>query len=138
MNRIIEVKEIDSYQLSSKYPNNSNYRYDGYMVDTEDSIILVLINNVNLCCENWGILTSDDNLGEYTGAIINDIAVVDKALNETIVKDLSLDEGEAIFVNFNTNKGILQLGVYNAHNGYYGHAVKIIQAKKEILHDGYL
>jgi hypothetical protein len=36
-----------------------------------------------------------------------------------------LDKGEAVFVNFETDRGTLQFTAYNGHNGYYGHTVYI-------------
>ncbi len=101
---------------------------DGYKVTTDKQEILVLISNDQSCCENWGYFSSHDEEKDFVGAMLTGISLVDNALdvkkfNETL--DYGLDEGDVQFVNFETDKGTLQLAVYNSHNGYYGHSILI-------------
>ena len=43
-----------------------------------------------------------------------------------------LDKEEVMFINIETSKGTLQFAVYNCHNGYYGHAVKVISEQLNV------
>ena len=60
------------------------------------------------------------------------ISVTDSALNEAIMKKNELDtsekyfEGGVMFVNIETDRGVLQFVAYNQHNGYYSHEAKVI------------
>lgn len=102
----------------------------GYKVKTSKHELLVLIDNEQSCCENWGYFSSDDNLQDYVGATLQAVELVDTALN---VKDLEerftygFYEGGVQFVTFKTDRGDFQLAVYNAHNGYYGHGIIIAE-----------
>lgn len=53
------------------------------------------------------------------------MSVTDTALNNHLVKEnMPYGEGEGgdtMFVNIQTDRGILQFTAYNRHNGYYGH-----------------
>jgi hypothetical protein len=101
--------------------------YDGYAVATTEQTIYVLIDNGQSCCESFGYLASADDLAAFVGAELREIAIVDTALNTHLVEQLpDLDEGGVVFVNFVTDRGVLQLACYNAHNGYYGHEVHIL------------
>jgi hypothetical protein len=102
---------------------------DGYRITTDRQVILVGIDNSQSCCENWGYLTSEDDLRDFIGAQLSDIRVTDTALNtamEAKIKDLSLYEGSCMFVTFDTSKGSFQFVAYNDHNGYYGHNAVVI------------
>jgi hypothetical protein len=109
---------------------------DGYKVTTKKNIILVLIDNDQSCCESWGYMSSEDDMQSFVGANLRDVVLTDTAL-----KSLSVDEnlkyldcGGVQFVNFETSRGTLQLAVYNAHNGYYGHGI-IVAIDNKIICD---
>lgn len=106
----------------------SSIGYDGYRVETNTTVVLVLIDNGQSCCETWGYFSSEDNLQEYVGAELSEIQLTDKALNYTKVEESGYyEEGGGIqFVDFYTSRGVFQLAVYNAHNGYYGHGILVI------------
>lgn len=83
-------------------------------------------------------MSSPDNPDEFLGSDLLKVEVVyrepndqgghsfkKEALNE-IADDSWLDEGDICFVQFVTDKGVFELGVYNAHNGYYGHMALIL------------
>lgn len=122
MEKIISIKEIFNF----KPKNDTWYSCDGYEILTDKQTIRFGISNGQGCCEDWGHLTTNDNLDDFVGAEIREITQTDTSLNTKKVEDIcgSLDYGGGIiFVNIETDKGTLQLAVYNSHNGYYGHSV---------------
>jgi hypothetical protein len=105
-----------------------NGSMDGYKVTTDKAEILVLIDNEQSCCENWGYITSEDDFSPYIGAELLQIRLTDTALNSEYVErscEYGFDEGGIQFVDFQTSKGVFQLSVYNSHNGYYGHGIVV-------------
>lgn len=109
---------------------------DGYRVTTDEHVIHVLISNYQNCCEDWGYMTSDDDLTGYVGARLKRIHLTDTALNKQVVEDTApygFDEGGIQFVDLVTNRGTLQLAVYNGHNGYYGHSILIVKGDDVLL-----
>ena len=131
MNKEI-IKLIEYFQ-----PFEGEYKgMEGYKIVTDKQEILILINNSQQCCEEWGyeacsekgILETQDDLDDYIGAEILDIEIVDtekdiyKSLTDRVYRFYS---SKAEFVNIKTSKGKLQFAVYNAHNGYYEHKIYI-------------
>lgn len=120
---------------------------DGYKVETNSEMILVLIDNQQSCCENWGYMASDDDLSSFVGATLRDIELTDKRLETWSLTDdekkseedrkkhgwKEYDEGGIQFVTFKTSHGDFQLAVYNGHNGYYGHEI-IVAVGDKIIH----
>ena len=113
----------------------SSNSYDGIRTTTDEGLILILITDWQSCCETWGYLSSLDNYDDFIDATINSINVVDDALEVTMVQLESngIDVASCYFVNIDTDKGLLQFTVYNEHNGYYGHDVKVIVCDEVIL-----
>jgi hypothetical protein len=103
----------------------------GFDIVTDKQTIQCRIDNGQSCCENWGYFMTNDDVNEFIGAKLLDVAIVDKLLNEKKLDMLcEADvEGGVMFVNFVTSQGVLQFTAYNSHNGYYGHeaSVKSIQ-----------
>ena len=131
MNKEI-IKSIEYFQ-----PFEGEYKgMEGYKIVTDKQEIIILINNSQQCCEEWGyeacsekgILETQDDLDDYIGAEILDIEIIDtekdiyKSLTDRVYRFYS---SNAEFVNIKTSKGKLQFAVYNAHNGYYGHKIYI-------------
>ena len=107
---------------------------DGYEVVTDQHTYRILISNKQSCCENAGYLASDDDLAPYVGAELREVRLTDTALNTRCVEGVApygWDEGGIQFVDFVTDRGMFQLAVYNAHNGYYGHGVLV--AKDDVV-----
>lgn len=104
----------------------------GYQISTNKQIVKFLIDDESACCEHWGYFLSEDDVNKFIGSHLLDITLTDTALNTQKLKENQLDDrenldgGDIIFVNVHTSVGILQFTAYNAHNGYYGHEVKII------------
>jgi len=108
---------------------------DGYKIETEKHTVYVLIDNGQNCCENWGYFSSEDDTSQYIGAELNEINLTDIALNKQKFEESDYydDAGGIQFVDFLTNKGVFQLAVYNAHNGYYGHGILVAKDDEIIL-----
>ena len=98
---------------------------DGYRIYTNNQEIFLGIYNTTDCCENWGYMTSEDSFEGFIGSTLLDIKEVDSAYNVTSFKETSIDSGDAMFINIETSKGVLQFVLYNEHNGYYGHSYRI-------------
>ncbi|MBC5688122.1 hypothetical protein H8S37_04135 [Mediterraneibacter sp. NSJ-55] len=108
--------------------------YDGYRITTDKHEFNILISNGQNCCEHWGYFYSNDNEQDFVGADLLEVNLTDKELNKEVVNKSGYydDCGGIQFVDFVTTKGILQIAVYNAHNGYYGHPI-IFAKDKEIF-----
>ena len=128
--KITDIKTIENFKLTK----NNWQLMDGYKISTDCTKILVLISNGQSCCENWGYMSSDDDLSQFIGTDLREINLTDTALNKKNVKEF-YDAGGVQFVDFVTNKGTFQLAVYNGHNGYYGHSIKVIVGGKVICED---
>lgn len=100
----------------------NNYWYEGFQIITAQQIINVGISSGQSCCESFGTLVTNDDAKDFIGALLVSIAIVDTALQNKKIDALEyLDEGGAMFVNFETDRGLFQIVAYNGHNGYYGH-----------------
>lgn len=121
MSVIKSIEETSFGHNSSGY--NSNF--DGFVITCEDgSTVKIGIENGQSCCENWGYLISEDDLVDFIGATILDVAVVDDALNTSKVPELY--EGSSMFINVETTEGKFQVVAYNEHNGYYSHEAVVV------------
>lgn len=119
--KIKSIEEV-SFQINEKYYSY----YDGIVITLEnDSVIKMGISNSQNCCEQFGYLLSEDDLSSFIGAKFLKVERVTTLL-ETIEVP-SLDCGDAMFINITTSKGLLQIVVYNSHNGYYGHHAVLIE-----------
>jgi hypothetical protein len=129
MEKILRIEEGD-FKTDPKDWND----YEGYLVVTDQQTIKVGISSGQSCCENFGYLSTNDDLKEFEGANLLSVEVVDEALNNKKIEELEyLDAGGAMFVNFKTDRGVLQLVAYNGHNGYYGHSAVLIS--KQLNHE---
>lgn len=110
---------------------------EGYKVVTDQHTYHVLIASESSCCESFGYLTSDDDLQQYIGAELREVRLTDTALNQHAVDKSGYyeEDGGIQFVDFATDRGVLQLAVYNAHNGYYGHSILIARDDEVLLSD---
>ena len=111
---------------------------DGYKVTTDKHTFHVLIDNGQSCCERWGYLSSEDNFSWFIGRDLIEVKLTDVALNHSRVDNSGYYvgcDGGIQFVDFVTSQGILQLAVYNAHNGYYGHGILVAKDEETLLSD---
>lgn len=93
--------------------------------------------NGQSCCENWGYLSSEDDLTQFIGNELIEVKLTDVALNQSKLEDSGYYDGDGgiQFVDFVTNKGVFQLAVYNSHNGYYGHGIVVAKDNDILLND---
>lgn len=127
---IINIEEVSNIIMED---NEYSYlSYDGYRVKTNRQEILLLIDNGQNCCEDWGYFWTNDNINEFIFRQLIEITVTDTSLNTTKIDDIFLDEGDTMFVNLVTDVGVLQFTAYNAHNGYYGHRALLVS--KQLTH----
>ena len=110
----------------------SDNRGDGFVIVTSQQELSFFIDNGPGCCEQWGHISSEDDFSEFIGATLLKVEQVDRALNVSIMKDVPTYDTGIIFINFATSEGLLQLAVYNSHNGYYGHSVKFNSEQLQI------
>jgi hypothetical protein len=109
---------------------------EGYLVETTEHKFLILIDNKQSCCENWGHFSTHDNLQDFVGKELISIELTDTALTTESIEELEyLDGGAVQFVTFKTSDGDFQLAVYNAHNGYYGHGIIVAKDVEILLQD---
>ena len=156
MEKIISIKEIEDFKIESvsSLEGKNGVRLgmaqmisgifggdsmDGYEIVTDEHTYRVLIDNGQSCCEDWGYLSSEDDLDKFLGAKLKDIKFTDTALNQKKVSDTcgtyGFDSGGIIFVDFETTNGVLQLAVYNGHNGYYGHGILVTKDMEILLNE---
>ena len=120
---------------------NEGYPTEGYRIQTTDHTYWLLIDNQQDCCEQWGYFSTNDDPSDFLGKELIEIRLTDTALNTKKVTDelpYGLDAGGIQFVDFVFSDGsVLQFAVYNAHNGYYGHAIYFVR-DSEMLHTAIL
>lgn len=123
--RILKIEEVFGYEVESGGKSYDN-KGDGFVITTDRQEIKFLISSNAQCCESWGQIFMNDNPQDFIGSKIINIETIGTALDKKKIDDLgSIDCGEISFLNINTDKGTLQLAVYDSHNGYYGHSVFI-------------
>jgi len=134
MELILGIEEVEGV-MDPRDGQQSYGSYDGYKVTTEKQTIWVLIDNNQNCCEDWGYLHSEKDVGgliRFSGADLLSVKIVDEEYNVSDIDLGGLECGRAVFVNFETSKGLLQLVAYNSHNGYYGHEVRVVSDKLDV------
>lgn len=124
---IIQIHET-TFEGRDGYGN-----YEGYIVTTNRRRIKLGISTGQSCCEVTGYFSSIENPLEFIGGRLMSVEVVDTLLNKERIDEVSyLDQGDVMFVNFNTDIDTLQFTVYNSHNGYYGHEAVVEVEKVEV------
>jgi hypothetical protein len=100
---------------------------DGFVITTNKQSIKLGIYNGQHCCEKWGYFMSEDDISDFIGAKLIDVKITDVLLKQSEVFDVDkIYEGGVMFVNIETDKGLLQFVTYNEHNGYYVHETCVI------------
>lgn len=131
METILRIEELPSFKRTAE----DWQTFEGYEIITDEQSVKIGVSSGQSCCESFGYLTTNDDLKDFIGADLTGISIVDTALNNKKIEELEyLDQGGAMFVNIETSNGVLQIVVYNAHNGYYGHDGILIskQLNKEV------
>ena len=154
MEKIIKIEEINNLELTHRSDLNGENAsrlgfsqmlnqlcgyggYDGYKIITDKHEYHLLISNGQSCCESWGYFQSNDNVEEFIGTELLDVKFTNTALNVQKLKGGGYNEdcGGVQFVDFETDKGVLQIAVYNSHNGYYGHDIIFAKDSKILKND---
>lgn len=70
-----------------------------------------MIDNGQCCCESWGYFVSEDDINDYIGKDLIDVALTDKALNNKKLKESGYydDYGGIQFVDFKFSDGSVLL-----------------------------
>jgi hypothetical protein len=130
MEKILKIEE-GFFKL-----NEADYdwqAFEGFVITTSEQTIKIGIETGQSCCETFGYLIMNDEISDFIDQELLSISIVDTALNTKVIDAVSdLEEGEAMFVNLETSNGLLQLAVYNSHNGYYGHEMVVISMQLNI------
>lgn len=130
--KILRIEEFEDMGAKDFGPDCDRSSYEGYKIVTDEKTFKIGVSNSASCCESWGHISSEDNFEDFIGAeIVNykckeaaeytDIDLTKKNVGEYV------DVYDCAFIDFNTSKGTLQFAVYNHHNGYYGHDIRIIE-----------
>jgi len=119
---IEKISEIEDFY----FPDNDSWSYSGFEIQTNNQIIRFLIDTSQCQFENYGYVCINDNIHDFVGAKILSISYFSKE-RTTMVFDApyNTELKDAVFLDVMTDKGKLQFAVYNSHNGYYSHDIKI-------------
>ena len=90
----------------------------GFEVESTGQTITLVIENLQLCCEEWGADCND--MHKFIGAQISKV----KWGKDRVKRYADDNERRTAVVDVLTNSGRLELSVWNDHNGYYEHSVK--------------
>lgn len=136
---ITEIREYDGT------PENHWGRMAGFQVVTNEQTITLAIDDESSCCESWGYFLTEDDTEKFIGAELRGVSITDT--NRSGRRFITgwgdekgddrptehLDEGDVMFVDIETDRGVLQFVAYNAHNGYYGHTARV--SSKQLEHE---
>jgi hypothetical protein len=128
MKEIIEsIHEIGDESDKPPEVNSWDWPPDqGYAIKTNLHEYILTISGGQSCCESVGKLSTEDELDDFIGAELQSIQFIELGsynAKELLEKISEHSLPDIAFVNILTTKGLLQLAVYNWHNGYYGHTV---------------
>lgn len=119
MEYIKEIKELDR-----------TTGMDGFMVVTSEQKITLGISNRIKCDEQWGHFWCNDDVSEFIGERVIGVTLTNEALNSRKVAMqmpyYGIDLGGFMFVNIETDRGILQFVCYNSHDGFCGHTATVM------------
>ena len=127
---ILSIEEEDDFRIEGY----SGW-YEGVTITTTKQKIQMGIQSGQHCCENYGYIFTNDKVEEFVGATVLGVRVVNTDLTS---QDLDKLGGESfildcptMFINIETDRGLLQFVAYNDHNGYYGHHAVLISRQAE-------
>ena len=106
-------------------------QYDGIRITTDNHVMYIYITPHRHCCELFGTILSEDDLSVFIGSKLKRVYLTNTAMvNEYIdyiftQRSPSSEHYRIQFINFETDKGVFQLTVYNIDNGFYGQDIII-------------
>lgn len=128
-----QITAIEKYE--GEWPGCYGGREAGFQITTTEQTITLAIDDEASCCESWGYFLTEDDPSKFIGAELRGVMLTDT--NRSSRKfvtgwdaeygddDVHLDDGNVMFADIETDRGILQFVAYNAHNGYYGHKARV-------------
>lgn len=139
------------YEVIESIEEVQDNGYSGWSIKTPKQTIKILIESGQKCCEDWGyIITEDKDYKRFIGWTISAMDIIETEDYKTISDVLSNmspvgDRGyAAVFINLhcykfneetrNNDTETIQFVVFNGHNGYYGHDIKI-ESNKLMMED---
>jgi hypothetical protein len=129
------------------YEGGGRYcREAGFQIVTTEQTITLAIDDESSCCESWGYFLTEDDTEKFIGAELRGVSITDtNRSHRTFIAygtegypgydaegNTDLDSGDVMFVDIETDRGVLQFVAYNAHNGYYGHEARV--SSKQLEH----
>ena len=95
---------------------DNEYCWLGYKILTNDTSknITCKISNTQYCCETYGVFCKN-NLDDFIGAEYEKIEISEKTKEECGETETSIK------ILIHTSKGVIEIILYNQHNGYYSH-----------------
>ena len=130
--KILRIEEFESIGPKDFGNPNSYSHFEGFKIVTDKKEFVIGVSNEHNCCESWGHISSEENFDNFIGAEVIDYKCKDNA-EYTDIELTKKNAGDCVdvydcaFIDFNTSKGQLQFAVYNHHNGYYGHDIKVLE-----------
>ena len=127
--KLLKIEEFKNYKSSEE----DWATYEGYLITTDKRTIRIMVSDRSCCCEDWGHISSEDNIDDFIGSNIKELKYIeegswDETAPSRAANDIEYEDVfDCAFVNIITDKGLLQLTVYNHHNGYYGHDIRVIE-----------
>jgi hypothetical protein len=144
--KIMKIDASESFRFAGQPGGYTDYEGFVITLDSGEQLAIGISNGQN-CCESFGSVSSEDDLQSFVGATLLSYDIVDMDMAKQVntvaaaevypVGEYNHDEGGAIFLNAETDRGALQFTVYNSHNGYYGHSVNVAFGN-QFIHEDYL
>lgn len=135
---IVQISEFTDRSDTDVWEKES-----GFEIQTTKQTITLAIDSYQSCCESWGYFLTEDDPERFLGAHLLGVQITDTNRSgrafyngwrdDDNPDDVSLDEGDVMFVDIETDVGVLQFVAYNAHNGYYGHTARV--SSKQLTHE---
>jgi hypothetical protein len=137
----IYTEVIEKLKDLNKIPFTINHSMEGYRIITDKHTFELLIDSEAQCCESFGYFACTEDIKYFIGSTLLKVELTDTALDKKLILDrerVNVDDTEYTniqFVDFTTSLGVLQIAVYNSHNGYYGHKIVFKQNNEYIMED---
>jgi hypothetical protein len=107
--------------------------FEGWCVNTNKGVIYLTISDSKQCCEYFGYAIECQDQGDfnfYKGASI--VRIEQDARPYDDFQGDEYSRGGYTNLNIVTNKGVIDFWVYNLHNGFHEHVVKIKVLDEEL------
>lgn len=89
----------------------------GILIQTSKQAMMFLIDNFQLCCEEYGV---------YLENLFSIDLIESTIIDMNWIEDVSEEWLSSIKLELITDKGKVYIYMFNKHNGYYPHSYKIL------------